>query len=104
MFQNCTNLVHVNLANWTINGTATLTNMFKGCTKLETIDMSGWNVNTFTSPSSQANSFVNGCTALKRIILTDANNATRTFALQDAKYAFNNNSLTIDANGIINIR
>lgn len=63
MFQNCRELVSVNVKDFNTENVQYMGSIFSGCEKLETIDISGWNTISATS----MNSLFNNCQNLKSI-------------------------------------
>jgi hypothetical protein len=66
LFQNCSNLININLSSFPMENVYDTSNMFLGCVMLEKIDLSNLN----TKVSNTSNMF-SGCTNLKNINLSN---------------------------------
>ena len=48
MFDNCHNLIEINLSNWNVKNVKSMYNMFNNCDELKIINLTGWEINKDT--------------------------------------------------------
>lgn len=61
LFNGCSNLINVDIANWNTHNVTDMTSLFEGCSKLEKIDVAKWDTNNVVSMKN----LFKGCNGLK---------------------------------------